>query len=71
MLYGKPGHRKNGALVTPPVTCGLLPGTYRAFLVRRGVIGEAVISREDLQRSPRIYLVNAVRKWRKAELLPD
>lgn len=62
---------KNGALVTPPVTCGLLPGTYRAFLVRRGVIGEAVISREDLQRSPRIYLVNAVRKWRKAELLPD
>jgi len=62
---------KNGALVTPPVTCGLLPGTYRAFLVRRRAIGEAVISREDLQKSRRIYLVNAVRKWRKAELLPD
>jgi len=62
---------KNGALVTPPVTCGLLPGTYRAFLVRRGLIGEAVISRDDLKKSPRIYLVNAVRKWRKAELLPD
>jgi hypothetical protein len=40
-------------------------------LVRRRVIGEAVISREDLQKSRRIYLVNAVRKWRKAELLPD
>ena len=62
---------KNGALVTPPVTCGLLPGTYREFLVRRGSVGEAVISKEDLQKAPRIYLVNAVRKWRKAELLPD
>ena len=62
---------KNGALVTPPVTCGLLPGTYREFLVRRGSVGEAVISREDLQKAPRIYLVNAVRKWRKAVLLPD
>ena len=62
---------KDGVLVTPSMTCGLLPGTYRAFLVRRGVIKEAVISREDLQKSPRIYLINAVRKWRKAELLPD
>ena len=62
---------KNGVLVTPPVTCGLLPGTYREFLVRRGLIGETVISKEELQKSPRIFLVNAVRKWRKAELLPD
>ncbi len=62
---------KNGTLVTPPVTCGLLPGTYRGFLLRRGLIKEELVSREDLQKSARIYLVNAVRKWRRAELLPD
>jgi len=62
---------KNGTLVTPPVTCGLLPGTYRGFLLRRGLIKEEIVSREDLQQSARIYLVNAVRKWRRAELLPD
>lgn len=62
---------KNGALLTPPVTCGLLPGTYREFLVRRGLIEEAVLSKDDLKKSSCIYLVNAVRKWRKAELLPD
>jgi para-aminobenzoate synthetase/4-amino-4-deoxychorismate lyase len=61
---------KNGVLLTPPVRCGLLPGTYREFLVRRGVVREAVIGKDELTRSPRSYLVNAVRKWRKAELLP-
>ena len=62
---------KNGKLITPAVTCGLLQGTYRCDLLRRGVIREEVISREDLRKSARIYLVNAVRKWRRAELLPD
>ena len=62
---------KNRKLVTPPVTCGLLPGTYRGFLLRRGVIKEELVSREDLGKSARIYLVNAVRKWRRAELLTD
>ena len=59
---------KGGLLVTPPLTCGLLPGSYREFLVRRGVLTEAVISREDLANADRIYLVNAVRKWRRGEL---
>ena len=63
--------KKNGALITPPVMCGLLPGTYRAYLLRRGLIKEEVISKEDLTGATRIYLVNAVRKWRKAALLPD
>ncbi len=59
---------KDGRLVTPPLTSGLLPGTYRNFLLRRGVLAEQVISMDDLRASPRIFLINAVRKWRRAEL---
>ena len=62
---------KNGELITPAVTCGLLQGTYRHDLLRRGIIREEVINRQELSKSARIYLVNAVRKWRRAELLPD
>ncbi|MBW2511968.1 MAG: aminotransferase class IV [Deltaproteobacteria bacterium] len=62
---------KNGELITPAVTCGLLQGTYRRDLLRRGIIREEVINRQELSKSARIYLVNAVRKWRRAELLPD
>jgi len=62
---------KNDELVTPPVTCGLLQGTYRGYLLGRGVIREEMISREELRKSTRIYLVNAVRKWRRALLLAD
>jgi para-aminobenzoate synthetase/4-amino-4-deoxychorismate lyase len=62
---------KNGELITPALSCGLLQGTYRRYLLRRGIIREEVIRREELRKSARIYLVSAVRKWRRAELLPD
>jgi len=71
LRFGNLVIEKNGKLITPDVTCGLLQGTYRCDLLRRGVIREEVISREELSKSARIYLVNAVRKWRRAELLPD
>jgi para-aminobenzoate synthetase/4-amino-4-deoxychorismate lyase len=58
--------KKNGQLVTPPVSCGLLPGTYRDFLVKRGVLQEQVLTLEDLRDNSHIYLINAVRKWRRA-----
>ena len=28
--------RKDGILLTPPITCGLLPGTLRAHLIETG-----------------------------------
>ena len=58
---------RNGRLVTPPVSCGLLPGTYRDYLLNKGVIEEGVILKDELRDCSRIYLINAVRKWRKAE----
>ncbi len=56
----------SGELVTPPLSSGLLPGTYRDFLLKRGTLKEQVLSLDDLRNSSRIYLINAVRKWRRA-----
>jgi para-aminobenzoate synthetase/4-amino-4-deoxychorismate lyase len=53
--------------VTPPVMCGLLAGTFRAELLARGEVREAVIPLEALLRSPRFWLVNSVHQWRVAE----
>jgi len=58
----------SGKFVTPPVSSGLLPGTYRDFLLKRGVLTEQVLTSDDLRNSSRIYLINAVRKWRRAVL---
>jgi len=54
-----------GELYTPPIQCGLLPGTYRAYLLEQGKVGERVIKKEALAKSPHIYLVNSVRKERE------
>ncbi|MGA7829170.1 MAG: aminodeoxychorismate synthase component I [Geobacteraceae bacterium] len=60
--------RKNGILLTPPVTSGLLPGTLRAQLLETGKIAEAVLTPADLERAEEIYLINSVRKWRQVRL---
>ena len=58
-----------GKLVTPPVHCGLLPGTMRADLLERGLIGEMVIKREDISMANGLYMINSVRKWVPVKLL--
>lgn len=55
-----------GKLVTPQAESGLLPGTYRDFLLRHGILEERRVTLNDLRNSSRIYLINAVRKWRRA-----
>lgn len=56
-------------LITPPISCGLLPGTMRQYLLEQGTITEAIITREMLATTDQIFLINSVRKWRKAELI--
>ncbi len=58
-----------GKLVTPPVACGLLPGTLRERLLADGKIVEGVVRREDLRRADRLWLVNSVRGWREGVLV--
>ncbi|MGL5065718.1 MAG: aminotransferase class IV, partial [Microcoleus sp.] len=50
-------------LMTPPVKCGLLPGTFRAQLLAEGTIKEGLISLDDLRNSQTVFLINSVRRW--------
>jgi para-aminobenzoate synthetase/4-amino-4-deoxychorismate lyase len=59
----------DGRKVTPPISCGLLAGTFRDNLLEAGEIEEQVILLDDLKRVSAIWLINSVRKWRKVELV--
>ncbi|MEE8523158.1 MAG: aminodeoxychorismate synthase component I [Thermoanaerobaculia bacterium] len=55
--------RLDGELVTPPVDCGLLAGTYRVELIDRGRIREQVLPLAALAAAEAVFLVNSVRGW--------
>ena len=61
----------DGRRVTPPIDSGLLAGTLRAELLEKGVIVEARVSVAELHAAKRIWLINSVRGWLDAELIPD
>jgi branched-subunit amino acid aminotransferase/4-amino-4-deoxychorismate lyase len=50
-------------LITPPVKCGLLPGTLRAQLIASGKIREELITLQDLRNTQTLFLINSVRGW--------
>jgi para-aminobenzoate synthetase/4-amino-4-deoxychorismate lyase len=52
-----------GKLLTPPISCGLLAGIFRAHLLETGKIAEQVIRKDELANCTHIYLVNSLRKW--------
>jgi para-aminobenzoate synthetase / 4-amino-4-deoxychorismate lyase len=53
----------DGRHFTPPIECGLLPGTFRAHLVETGQVEERVLPLEELMDYSKIYRINSVRKW--------
>jgi para-aminobenzoate synthetase/4-amino-4-deoxychorismate lyase len=59
----------NGHLFTPPLSCGLLAGTFRAHLMETGQITERTIHVEELKDCSKIFLVNSLRKWLRVNLL--
>ena len=61
----------NGALWrTPAIACGVLPGTYRAFILKtRRNVREDVLTLDDLVRADAIYLCNSVRGMFPVRLL--
>jgi len=61
--------RLDGDLGTPPLACGLLPGTLRAEALARGRLRERVITRDDLARAEAVFLFNSVRGWIPADLM--
>jgi para-aminobenzoate synthetase/4-amino-4-deoxychorismate lyase len=59
----------NGELITPPIACGLLGGTFRHWLLAHGQIVERVITIEMLRAARHLHLINSVRKWMDAQLI--
>lgn len=60
---------RDGQLITPPVSCGLLPGTFRTRLMDEGKITEGVLKVEDLKKCNNIFVINSLRTWRRAFLM--
>ena len=58
-----------GEFWTPPVSCGLLAGTFREELLANGKLQEKVITKDALSLADSIFLINSVRRWRKAQLI--
>jgi para-aminobenzoate synthetase/4-amino-4-deoxychorismate lyase len=59
----------DGKLYTPPISCGVLAGTFRAHLLETGQVAEKVIRLEELESCTRIFLINSVRRMQLVELL--
>jgi len=61
---------KDGVWKTPPVSCGLLPGTARAQILReRAHACEAVLTLDDLRYAEEIHLCNSVRGIYRVKLM--
>ena len=62
--------RLNDRLLTPPISSGLLAGTFRQHLLDQDQVAEQILYKEDLFQASEIWLVNSVRRWQLAELQP-
>ena len=62
---------RDSALITPPLHCGLLPGTFRAALLEAGVLREQVITADDLRAAGEFFLINSVRGWLRGYLVDE
>lgn len=60
-----------GEMLTPPLSSGLLPGIFRESLLECGKIKEKVLYPDDLERAETIWLINAVRGWRRGILTAE
>jgi len=59
----------DGKLYTPPVACGVLPGTFRADLLQQGELIERPILVEEALLSRRVFLMNSVRGKYRVKLV--
>ncbi|WP_449393857.1 aminodeoxychorismate synthase component I [Devosia riboflavina] len=60
--------QRDGRLLTPALSSGLLPGTLRAELIETGKAEDAILTLADLAAADAIFLGNSVRGLIRAEL---
>ncbi len=58
----------DGVLCTPPLRCGLLPGTRRAIMLDTGLLAERVMTIDEVLASPAVYLLNSVRGMHRVRI---
>jgi len=59
----------DGQYYTPPVTCGLLAGTYRSRLIEEGSLLERPVTIGQLQDYAKIFLINSRVGWREVVIV--
>lgn len=59
----------DGVRYTPPLSSGLLGGTFRAEQLDAGTIRERVLTKADVASASRLWLINSVRRWVEAILV--
>ncbi|MCA1948657.1 MAG: chorismate-binding protein [Armatimonadetes bacterium] len=55
--------RRGGRWVTPPVSCGLLPGVLREELLEEGHLTEAPISLDEILNAQEAFRINSLIGW--------
>ena len=61
---------KNGRLLTPPLSCGVLPGIFRRHLLEtRADVSERVLTIDDLKAADAVYLCNSLRGMHRVQAL--
>lgn len=60
--------RIGGRWLTPPLSCGLLPGVGRRLALEQGRVAEGVVRRDEAQRVEAWAFVNSLRGWLPADL---
>jgi para-aminobenzoate synthetase/4-amino-4-deoxychorismate lyase len=58
----------NGQLLTPPISCGVLAGTFRAYLVEASQVLERTIKIDQLNKCAKIFRVNSIRRWQRVQI---
>lgn len=58
-----------GRLLTPPVSSGLLAGTFRRWLLESGRVEEAVIPLDTLRAAEGLWRINGLRGWEPITLV--
>lgn len=59
--------QEDGTFLTPPISAGLLPGTFRAEFMTTHKVVEITLYPENLRKAKQIYLGNSVRGLLKAQ----
>jgi len=60
---------KQNKLLTPDVSCGLLPGVLRQDLLNSGDVSEAILTLADIKSADAIYVGNSLRGLMPAEFI--